>query len=232
MARTTPEKEPGRLKNMWLIFKMTHRLDRLALPLIITAFLLPIAIAVLIAVLVWPGDVLFTVMMSITGVLVGLMLAMLTLTWRAERAAYGQMEGQPGAVGSVLRNGLRGSWRTSEMPVQMNPKTYEAVYRAIGRPGVVLIAEGAAAKTNKLVVDEQRRLKRILPNVAIHVVQVGPDADSVPLAKLTRTVRRFKNTLTRPEVLAVSNRVTSLGSMPVSMPKGIDPRRVRPGRPR
>lgn len=164
--------------------------------------------------------------------MLGLMFALMVLTWRAEKAAYAQMEGQQGAVGAVLRNGLRGSWRTNQMPVQMNPKTFDAVYRVIGRPGVVLIAEGPKSRTGKLVNDERVKLSRILPNVKIHVINVGEDEGSVPLRRLSRTIRGLKNTLTRQEVLAVANRVTSLGSLPANIPKGIDPRRVRPGRPR
>ncbi|KAA6433824.1 DUF4191 family protein [Agrococcus sediminis] len=229
MARDS-EKEPGRLKTMWSIFQMTRRNDRAALPLMLLALLGPIALVTVLAI-VLRQDPLFFVLWIISGVLIGLMLMMMVLTWRAEKIAFAQIEGRPGAVGAVLKNGLRGNWTTSEMPVAVNPRTQDAIYRAVGKPGVVLIAEGPRERVARLLADEQRKVKRIVPNVPIHVVEIGPDS-TTPLRRLTRTMRRLKRTLSRAEVMAVANRLTSLGQANLPIPKGIDPRRVRPGRPR
>jgi len=229
MARDT-EKEPGRLKTMWSIFKMTREHDKLALPLMLLAFFGPIIVVTVLAI-VFRQDVLFMVLWIISGVLIGLMLMMITLTWRAEKIAFAQIEGRPGAVGSVLKSGLRGNWTTSEMPVGVNPKTQDAVYRAVGKPGVVLIAEGPQQRVARILGEEQRKVKRIVPNVPIHVIEIGPDSP-LELRKLTKTMRRLKKTLARAEVMAVANRLTSLGQSSLPIPKGIDPRRVRPGRPR
>jgi hypothetical protein len=229
MARDS-EKEPGRLKTMWSIFKMTREHDKLALPLMLLAFFGPIIIATVLAI-VFRQDVLFLILWIVSGVLIGLMLMMMTLTWRAEKIAFAQIEGRPGAVGSVLKSGLRGNWTTSEMPVAVNPKTQDAVYRAVGKPGVVLIAEGPRQRVARILGEEQRKVKRIVPNVPIHVIEIGPDSP-LELRKLVKTMRRLKNTLARAEVMAVANRLTSLGQSSLPIPKGIDPRRVRPGRPR
>ncbi|SFS19004.1 protein of unknown function [Agrococcus baldri] len=229
MARDT-EKEPGRLKTMWSIFKMTREHDKRALPLMLLAFFGPIIIVTVLAI-VFRQDVLFLILWIVSGVLIGLMLMMMTLTWRAEKIAFAQIEGRPGAVGSVLKSGLRGNWTTSEMPVAVNPKTQDAVYRAVGKPGVVLIAEGPQQRVARILGEEQRKVKRIVPNVPIHVIEIGPDSP-LELRKLTKTMRRLKKTLARAEVMAVANRLTSLGQSSLPIPKGIDPRRVRPGRPR
>jgi hypothetical protein len=229
MARDT-EKEPGRLKTMWSIFEMTRKNDKLALPLMLLAFFGPIIVVTVLAI-VFQQDVLFLILWIISGVLIGLMLMMMTLTWRAEKIAFGQIEGRPGAVGAVLKNGLRGNWTSSEMPVAVNPRTQDAVYRAVGKPGVVLIAEGPRERVARILGDEKRKVKRIVPNVPVHVIEVGPDSD-LELRKLTKSMRRLKKTLTRAEVMAVANRLTSLGQMNLPIPKGIDPNRVRPGRPR
>ena len=59
----------------------------------------------------------------------------------------------------------------------------------------------------------------------------GPDA--VTLHKLPRAMNKYKKSLNRNEVLAVANRLDSLTQSPASaIPKGIDPTRVRAGRPR
>ena len=58
--------------------------------------------------------------------------------------------GQPGAVGAVLKNGLRRSWTGSERPINISPRTQDAVYRAVGRGGIVLIGEGPRSRTQRL----------------------------------------------------------------------------------
>jgi hypothetical protein len=80
--------------------------------------------------------------------------------------------------------------------------------------------------------EERRRVTRILPNVAVNFLQVGPDVGSVPLHKLPARMARFKRSLTKAEVYAVSNRLSSLGKNQLPIPKGVDPLRARAPRPR
>jgi hypothetical protein len=79
--------------------------------------------------------------------------------------------------------------------------------------------------------EERRKVGRVLPNVPVTVVTVGPDQDSVPLHKIPRTLSKIKPTLTKAEVLAISNRLQSLEN-PMPIPKGIDPMKVRAQRSR
>jgi hypothetical protein len=237
MARNTEKtpkkpKEPGRLKQMWQVFKMTRRYDSHAVWIMALGFALPVIIGVVLALVLAGGNVFGMVMWILAGVLAGLLAALIILGRRAERAAYKQIEGQPGAVGAVLRSSLRRSWTGSEMPIAVNGKTQDAVYRAVGRGGVVLIGEGSKTRTTKMQEDERRKVLRILPNVPVTFINVGPDAGTVPLHRVPRTLAKIKPTLTKPEVLAVSNRLTSLSSSPLPIPKGIDPMRMRPQRGR
>ncbi|MCU1437220.1 MAG: putative integral rane protein, partial [Naasia sp.] len=114
----------------------------------------------------------------------------------------------------------------------VNPKTQDAVYRAVGRAGVVLIAEGPKTRTNRMLDEEKRKVSRILPNVPVSSIQVGPDKDSVQLHDINRRLGKFKRSLTKAEVMAVSNRLSSLSSNNLPIPKGIDPMKVRPQRMR
>jgi len=238
MARTKAEKapktpkEPGRLKQMYQVFQMTKRYDKSAVWYLLLAFLLPVAIGVVLAILLSPGNVIGVILYVLAGVLGGLLAFLIVLSRRAERAAYGQIEGQPGAVGAVLKSSLRGAWTASEMPVNVSPKTQDAVYRAVGRGGVVLIGEGPKARTTRMLEDERRKVTRILPNVPVNFLYVGSDADSVPLHRLAGAMRKFKPTLNKAEVFAVSNRISSLGKNGLPIPKGVDPLRARAGRPR
>ncbi|QNE33985.1 DUF4191 domain-containing protein [Leifsonia shinshuensis] len=224
-------KEPGRLKQMWQVFQMTRRYDDRALLYIVGGIVLPILAGIAMAVFLSGGNVFTMVLWIVAGVLAGVLLGLIILGRRAERAAYSQIEGQPGAVGAVLRSSLKRSWRGSEMPIAVNGKTQDAVYRATGRGGVVLISEGPKTRTQRMVDEERRKINRVLPNVPVTVISVGPDSDSVALHKVPRTLAKIKPTLTKAEVIAISNRLASLeNSMPI--PKGIDPMKVRAQRAR
>ena len=235
MARTkNPNKEPGRIKQMWDVFQMTRRYDSLAVWYLLIAFLLPVIVAVGLAIVFSSHSVIGIVLYSIAGVLAGVLAFLIVLGRRAERAAYSQIAGQPGAVGAVLKSSLRRGWQASEMPINVSPRTQDAVYRAVGRGGVVLIGEGPKTRTQRMLEDERRNIVRILPNVPVNFLYVGPDPDSVPLHKLAGSLRKFKSVLRKPEIIAVSNRLSSLskgkGGLPI--PKGIDPMRARAPRPR
>lgn len=233
MARndSAATKEPGRIKQMWQVFQMTRRYDPRAQWYMLGTLLLGAVIGVVLALTLTGGNVFSVVLWIVAGVLLGALGAIIVLGRRAERAAYSQIEGQPGAVGAVLRSSLKRTWRGSEMPVAVNGRTRDAVYRAVGRGGIVLIGEGPATRTRKMVEDEKRKIARIVPNVAITVFSVGPDSDAVPLHRLAGRMAKIKTSLTKPEVLAVDNRLNSLGTqMPI--PKGVDPMKARPQRAR
>lgn len=237
MARTTTPapkapKEPGRLRQMFQVFQMTRRYDKLAIWYLLLAFLLPVLVGLLLAFLLSPDQVLGFVLYIVAGVLGGVLAFLIVLGRRAERAAYSQIAGQPGAVGAVLKSSLRRGWTASEMPVSVSPKTQDAVYRAVGRGGVALIGEGPRSRTQRMLDDERRNIARILPNVPVTFLYVGPDAESTPLYKLPVRLRSIKPALRKPEILAVSNRLNSLGRNGLPIPKGMDPLKVRAPRPR
>lgn len=229
--RSSAPKEPGRLKQMWQVFQMTRRYDSTAPWMMLLAFLAPVVLALALAIWLSGGNGFTIALWVVAGALAGLLLAMIILGRRAERAAYSQIDGQPGAVGAVLRSGLRGGWVGNEMPVAVNGKTQDAVYRAVGRGGIVLIGEGDPGRSERMLKDEERKIARVLPNVPIRHLTVGHGDDSVELHRLAAALRKSKKVLTKPEVLAVSNRLNSLqNSLPI--PKGIDPMKVRAQRGR
>jgi len=231
--KDSASKEPGRIKQLWQIFNLTRKTDKLLVPLLLLTLILPIVGGIVAAILISGGSVLTLILYITTGILLAILLTLVVLGQRAERTAYQQISGQPGAVGAVLRSALRRAWQASEFPVAVNPRTQEAVYRAVGKPGVVLIAEGSKTKTKKMLEDERRAVLRAVPDIPVHFVYVGPDADSTPLHKLNKTLKSFKKTLRKAEVLAVSHRLNSLKSGPaMPIPKGMDPTKVRAPKPR
>ncbi|MBG6215334.1 hypothetical protein IWX77_003291 [Cryobacterium sp. CAN_C2] len=208
---------------------MTRRYDSNIVWILVLAFLIPVLISLALALLI-PGSNVFTmVLWIVAGVLAGILAMLIILGRRAEKAAYSQIEGQPGAVGAVLRSSLKRGWVGSEMPVAVNGKTQDAIYRAVGRGGVVLISEGPKTRTTRMLDEEKRKIVRIGGNVGVTVISVGPDEDAVPLHRLARRLTRIKPTLTKAEVLAVNNRLNSMGTK-LPIPKGVDPMKARPQR--
>ena len=237
MARTKdkaskPPKEDGRLKQMYRVFQMTRRYDPPSVWWMAAGFGLPVILGAVLGFLLSGGAVFPLLLWIVTGVMAGVLAFLIILGRKAEKAAYSQIEGQPGAVGAVLKSSLRRGWTASELPVAVSPKTQDAVYRAVGRGGVVLIAEGPKSRTARMLDEERRKVARILPNVAVHFLNVGPDEGSVPLHKIPSMLRRYKKSLNKAEIFAVNNRMSSLtkGSLPI--PKGVDPFKARAPRPR
>ncbi|KAM9865446.1 hypothetical protein ACIFOC_01980 [Leucobacter aridicollis] len=224
------QKSPGRIKQMVQVYKNTRTQDKMLTPLMLLSFVGPILIAVLLAWLL-PGNWFSWILWPLTGILAGLLIAMIVLGRRAEAVAYAQIEGRPGAVGAIVQSALRRSWRGSEVPVAMT-RQQDAVYRVIGRGGVVLISEGSRQRTQRIAHDEERKLKRAISNVPISHLYVGPDEGAVALPKLSKELQKMKRVLNRNEIAAVYNRLSSLQASPVGIPKGIDPNRVRAQRPR
>lgn len=219
-----PRKGPNRFGQMWQVFQMTRRHDSALVPLVLLATFLPIGAGVGVGFALGGGWLNLT-LWSLLGVLAGVLLGLVVLGRRAERTAYAQIEGQPGAVGAVLRSGIRGGWISQEMPIAVT-KQQDAVYRVVGRGGIVFISEGDVTRTTKLAGDEERKAARLATNVPIHHLHVGTADGEVRLAKLTAKVRRYRNVITKAEVSAVNNRLNSVqSSLPI--PKGIDPTKLR-----
>lgn len=218
-------KKPGRLKQMVDIFKMTRRHDPMVTWLMLGAFFGLILVALLVTLLVSPGNWITGLLL---GVPLGLLGALLIMSRRAERAAYSQIEGKPGAAGAALSS-LKKGWIFDEQPVAVNPRTQDVVFRAIGKAGIVLVTEGPSTRVKGLVDAERRRLNRILPNVAVTVIETGKGEDQVAIAKLTKKMNKLKGELTKVEVGAVNKRISSMGNK-LPIPKGIDPNKARPDR--
>lgn len=214
------------------VFRMTIRYDKTALWWMLLGFVAPIALALVLAFLLSADNVIGFVLYVVAGVLGGVLLLLIILGRLAEKAAYSQIAGQPGAVGAVLKSSLRRGWTASEMPISVSPKTQDAIYRAVGRGGVALIGEGPRSRTQRMLEDERRNVTRILPNVPVTFLYVGPDAESTPLHRLPGALRSLKPALRKAEILAVSNRLNSLGRNGLPIPKGMDPTKVRAPRPR
>ncbi|WP_237185411.1 DUF4191 domain-containing protein [Rothia nasimurium] len=165
------------------------------------------------------------------GIPLGVLFSVMVLSRRAEKAAFAQLEGQPGRSGAALST-LRRGWIFEQQPVAAN-KSQDIVFRAIGRPGIVLVTEGPTGRVNGLVQKEKLKYAKIVPTVPVTVINTGHADGQVELKQLTKTMNKLPKKLTQQEMHQVANRIDSLSkhnNMLNAIPKGIDPMRMRPDR--
>lgn len=224
----TAPKQPSRWGQVFRLYRETIKVDKLALVYSLLGFLLILGAGIWLSVESFKvGNFIGGVVYIVIGLVGAILAGLLLMSRRAERVAYSRIAGQPGAVGAVITSSIRRGWRTSEMPVAVNPRTQDAVYRAVGAAGIVLIAEGSRNGSKLILEEELRKLKRVTPGVTVHVFYVTNDESGTPLIRLSREIMRLKRTLNRAEVATVNARLQSLGSMNIPIPKGIDPRKMR-----
>ncbi|ARP69889.1 DUF4191 domain-containing protein [Streptomyces pluripotens] len=214
----------GRLKQIALTYKMTRKADT-KIGLILAA----VGIGTLVVFLAIGFLVGHPVYLGIFGALVGLLAAAIVFGRRAERAAFGQMEGQPGAAAAVLDNVGRG-WTTTPA-VAMN-RSQDVVHRAVGKAGIVLVAEGNPNRVKSLLAAEKKKMNRIVADVPVHDVIVGNGEGQVQLKKLRTTMLKFPRVLTGAQVTATNDRLRAMGDLMSNMPlpKGPIPGRGAGGR--
>lgn len=229
--QTPAKKQPGRIKQMVQVYQNTKVYDRNLTLWLVVSFLAPTALAALASFFFATGIVTW-ILFILSGVLVGVLVVLIVLGRRAEFTAYTQLEGKPGAVGAVINGALRRSWRGSEVPIAVT-RQQDAVYRVVGRGGVVLISEGSKTRTAQLTNREMTKLKQAIRGVQITSLHVGIENGGIPLNQLSRTLIKIKPVLNRRQINDVYNRLISLRSDPIGIPKGIDPTRMRaPSKPR
>src|SRR5207302_11508982 len=132
---------------------------------------------------------------------------------------FSKAEGQAGAAAWVLEN-LRGKWRVS--PGVAATGHLDAVHRVLGRPGVILVGEGSAARVKPLLAQEKKRTARLVGDVPIYAIVVGNEEGQIPLAKLERHLTRLPANINAKQIDSLESRLTALGSRAgaAAMPKG------------
>ncbi|MGH3431410.1 MAG: DUF4191 domain-containing protein, partial [Thermocrispum sp.] len=163
-----PEKT-GRLKQIAQAYRITKQSDKRIGLILLGVFVLAFAVV-------------FAIGLLIVHWLVGLILALpsgllatvVVFGRRAEKAAYAQFDGQPGAAAAALGTLKRG-WDTK--PGVAFTKNQDIVHRVVGRPGIVLIGEGHPNRVRNLLTAEKRKHARVAGEVPIYDVVAGDDED-------------------------------------------------------
>ena len=223
VAKKPKSEKQGRLAQIRQTYTMTKRIDpaiRWILPLTFVGTLAAFALIGLAF-----GQWQFGVFM---GLPFAFLIAMFLFGKRAERAAYGSIEGQPGAAVASL-NTLRKGWFTT--PFVEVTKNQDGVHRVIGRPGVILVAEAPASRAKPLLATARAKAQRFAGDAPIHEIICGEGG--VSLLKLNRAVMKLPAALRPAEVTELRRRMDAAQKGPsLAIPHGPMPKGMRMPRPK
>lgn len=212
-ARKAASKEQR--SQIWQAFNMQRKEDKALIPLMLAVVLGVTAIFVLLGIFVGPWW-----MWVPMGIALGVMGAFILFGRRVNSNVYKKAEGQPGAAGWALSN-MRGQWRIQQAVA--GTSQLDAVHRLIGKPGVILVAEGSAARVKPLMAQEKKKAARVVGDTPIYEIVVGNGDGEIPLAKLERHIKKLPGNIDRKRMEALDGRLAALkakGAAGPAMPKG------------
>jgi hypothetical protein len=195
-------------------FQVSRENDRRMLPLMIMYGVVAAAV-VYVLFYWWTGSPWYPIAVA---VIIGLFAALIVFNRRAQRAMFTQAEGQPGAAGWLLQNQLRGDWRVTQAVA--GTTQLDVVHRLIGRPGIVLVGEGAQHRVRGLVAQEKKKVARVAGETPIYDVIVGTGEGDLRLAKLRTYLLKLPSNLSKDQVNALEKRLAALGTPRPPLPQG------------
>lgn len=217
--KSAKAKKQSRSAQIRAAYGMTRKVDPLVGWVTLAAGVLPFVVMVSIGLLV---DL--PVYLGLIGFMLGVLSATIVFGRRAEKAAFAQLDGQPGAAAAAL-NMLRRGWTVT--PAVAVTRNQDIVHRAVGRAGVVLVGEGAPSRVGNLLAMEKKKVARYVPDVPIYDLQAGNDEGQLPLRKLNAKLMKMPKNLTNAQVTEVNRRLRALGAANLPIPKGPMPKNVK-----
>jgi len=211
--------QPRRLAQIVEAFKLTRKRDKRLVPCLLLAFIVTLSFFELIGALLG-GAIIFTFF----GVTSALLVTFIVFGQRAQGAALGEIEGQPGAAAAIIEN-MRGDWRLT--PNVAANRNMDVVHRVVGKPGVILIGEGSTDRLAPLLADQRKRVQRVASGTPIEVLIVGVEPGQIPLRKLSKRMTRLPRTFKGTTVDEIEGRMRALGAFAVPIPKGPMPKGAR-----
>lgn len=201
--------------NLRQAFTITREQDSKFLPLLISIAVVAAALMYLL-VFVITGSPYYPIPLAL---LFGVLAGMFFFSRRAQKSMFSQAEGQAGAAGWMLQQQLRGDWRLTQAVA--GTTQLDAVHRLVGRPGVVLVGEGAEHRVRGLIAQEKRRTARVVGETPIYDVIIGTGEGDMRLSKLNRYLLKLPANLSKDQVTTLEKRLAALGgSRAGQLPKG------------
>ena len=202
---TASEPPRGRMRQIAQAYRLTKQHDK-HIGLLLLAIFVGVAGVLGFAGYVWLGPFVGVPL----GLTSGLIAVMIVFGRRVERAAYAQVEGQPGAAAAGLQM-LRRGWDVK--PAVAFTKNQDVVHRVVGRPGIVLVGEGNPARVRNLLTVERRKHARVAGEAPITEVVAGDDVGEVPVRKLSRHVQKLPKKITPGDMTDLLARLRALDAM-------------------
>ncbi len=206
----------ARLKTIRQAYTVTRAQDPKVLPIVLAAFFAPFLLLLALGFLFG-----HPVYLGLLGLMVGIVVATFVFGRRVQATAYSQVEGQIGAAAAVLQN-MRGDWRVT--PAVGFTREQDLVHRVVGKPGVVLVAEGARTRTRNLIATEKRKVSRIAGSTPVYDVFVGDGEGEVPLRGLEKHFLKLPHNIKPKLVNELDRKFTAMGGAALPIPKGPMPR--------
>lgn len=220
MANPNPAADMSRRQQFVETYRLTKKTDPRIGLILLGTFVVAAAAGFSIFFWLLPGDgVIAWIMSVVAALLLGLLATMILFGRKAQRSAYSQMEGQPGAAAAALRM-LRRGWVT-EPAIAFN-RQQDVVHRVVGPPGIVLVGEGNHHRVRQLLTAERRKHERVAAGAPLHEVVCGQGEGEVPLAKLVRHVQKLGRQVKGPEITDILNRLKAIDAhrSNIPLPKG------------
>jgi F0F1-type ATP synthase assembly protein I len=208
------EKRRESFRNIRQAFTLTRQQDPKFLPVLIMAAVLGAAVIYLLVFLVTDSPYIPIPMALVFGLVAG----MFVFSRRAQKSMFAQAEGQAGAAGWMLQQQLRGDWRLTQAVA--GTTQLDAVHRLVGRPGVVLVGEGAPHRVRGLIAQEKKRTARVVGETPIYDINIGTGEGDMRLSKLNRYLLKLPANLSKDQVAALEKRLAALGGAKTPLPKG------------
>jgi hypothetical protein len=221
MAKAQEEKVGffGRLKQIGLVFQFTAKQDKWFVPLVAGAVLIPVALTIALS-LIWGW------LAIPLGIMLTLLAVLIVLNLRSNAAMMNTMEGQPGAAVHLISQ-MRGDWRVNvEKPLSATTQM-DVVHLVLGKPGVILIAEGNPQRLKQMLGEQKRRLGKVIGDAPMYDFIIGSGEGQVNIRKLRMTLVRLPRNLSGKEVNQLDRALTALTARP-TLPKGQLPKEFRP----
>jgi hypothetical protein len=210
-----PAADMSRRQQFAETYRMTKKGDRWIGLILLATFLVVGGLGFVIF-MVLPGEGFIEwILATVGGLMFGLLAMLIVFGRRAQKAAYTQMEGQPGAAAGALRM-LRRGWKTD--PMVAFTKQQDFIHRVVGPPGIILIGEGNPNRLRQQMATERKKHERVAADAPVHEVWCGNDEGQVPLKKLVRHVQKLGRQVKPAEMTDVLNRLKALDAQRSLMP--------------
>lgn len=213
-AATRRAERKERRGQIFEAFKVQRREDKWLLPIMIGVIVGATAVAFVVGLFLHLQWTLLPL-----GVVLGALLAVIVFGRRVQRNVYGKAEGQPGAAGWAIDN-MRGRWVVTQAVA--GTTQLDAVHRLIGRPGIVLVAEGAPHRVKSLLAQEKKRIARVVGDTPIYDIVVGNDEGQIPLRRLQQHIMKLPRNISTGQIDSLETKLAALASRgtQAGMPKG------------